>query len=253
MRRAVKAAIALLGLVLICGTWSSARADEWNKKTVVTLSDSMQVPTMVLPAGTYVFKLAESPSNRNIVQVWSADESKLLTTFIAVPNYRLQPTGKTIINFSERPSGEPEAIKEWFYPGDNFGQEFAYPKNEATKLAAANRENVLEVPSYSTQPASNESDLNTMRSEPVATITPAATEVEPQQQNQDTQTPSAQQPATTQTNPQSTTPPQDTQSPSQEKSSELPKTASSLGLIVLLGGLSLAVAFALGIALKRLA
>jgi hypothetical protein len=252
MRRAVKVAISILALVLICSAWSSARADEWNKKTVVTLSDSMQVPTMVLPAGTYVFKLAESPSNRNIVQVWSADESKLLTTFIAVPNYRLQPAGKTIINFSERPSGEPEAIKEWFYPGDNFGQEFAYPKSQATKLAAANKENVLEVPSYSTQPASSESDLDSLRNTHVAEITPAAAEVEPQQQNQDTQSPSTQQPATTQTNPQSTTPAQDTQALSQEKSSELPKTASPLGLITLLGVLSLAVAFAFRVFLKRL-
>ncbi len=255
MLKTAKAAILVLGLILICGTWSNARADEWNKKTVVTFPDSVEVPNMVLPAGTYVFKLAESPSNRNIVQIWSADESKLLTTFIAVPNYRLQPAGKTIINFSERPSGASEAVREWFYPGDNFGQEFVYPKSRATELAATNKESVLEVSSYNTQSPSSETDLNAMRNQSVMAVTPTATEVQPESSTPQTTDTNTQQAAT----PQPTTPAPDTpsttapQAQTQEGTSELPKTASSLGLIVLLGGFSLAVAFALRLVLKHMA
>ncbi len=119
----------------------SVKADEWNKKTVVTFSDPVETPGVhiqgwaVLPAGTYVFKLLNSPSDRHIVQIFSQDETVLYTTVLAIPNYRLRATGKTVITFRERPAGEPEALRAWFYPGDNFGQEFVYPKEKALQLA----------------------------------------------------------------------------------------------------------------------
>ena len=84
------ASVGLLGIALAPG----ARADEWNKKTVMTVSEPIQVPNKVLPAGTYVIKLLDSPSDRHIVQIFNADETKLQTTILAIPNYRIQPTGK---------------------------------------------------------------------------------------------------------------------------------------------------------------
>jgi hypothetical protein len=59
-----------------------------------------------------------------------------MTTILAIPNYRLQPTGKTVFQYWEVPAGEPRALRAWFYPGDNFGQEFAYPKQKAEHIAA---------------------------------------------------------------------------------------------------------------------
>ena len=109
---------------------TGANADTWNKKTVVTFSDSVEIPGQVLPAGTYVFKLANSISDRHIVQIWTGDETQLLATLMTVPDYRPDPPDKTIFEFDERPGDSPMAIHTWFYPGDNMGQEFVYPRSD---------------------------------------------------------------------------------------------------------------------------
>jgi len=123
-----------------------ARADEWNQKTVVTFSGPVEVPGQVLQAGTYVFKLANSNSSRNIVQIFNERENQVFATFLAIPDYRMQASDKTIIRFAERPAGSPEAIKGWFYPGRTHGHEFVYPKNEALALAKANHTPVPAMP-----------------------------------------------------------------------------------------------------------
>ncbi|HEY1755431.1 MAG TPA: hypothetical protein VGG72_08545 [Bryobacteraceae bacterium] len=110
-----------------------ATADEWDKKTTVTFNAPVEVPGTVLPAGTYVFKLLNSPSDRHIVQIYDADEKKLYATILAVPDYRLKPTDKPVLRFEERPSGQPEALEAFFYPGDNFGQQFVYPHKRARR------------------------------------------------------------------------------------------------------------------------
>jgi len=121
-------------LVLLAGATAwlapSARADEWTKQTVLTFNEPVEVPGQVLPAGTYVFKLLDSPSDRTIVQIFNEDQTHLITTTMAIPNYRTEPSGSTVIRFAERPAGSPRALKTWFYPGDNYGIEFVYPKAE---------------------------------------------------------------------------------------------------------------------------
>jgi hypothetical protein len=115
----------------------TAKADVWNKETVLTFSGPVEIPGQVLPAGTYVFKLADSQSNRDIVQVFSEDQTHLLATIIAIPDYRNEPADKTIVTFAERQSGSPQALRSWFYPGDNIGVEFVYSKSEAQPAVAA--------------------------------------------------------------------------------------------------------------------
>ena len=119
----------------------NARADEWDKKTTLTFNEPVQVPGTTLSAGTYVFKLADS-SDRTIVQIWNEDETRLITTILAVADYRANTPDKTIVSFDERPTGQPEALKAWFYPGDNSGVEFIYPKQRATELAQVNQQPV---------------------------------------------------------------------------------------------------------------
>jgi hypothetical protein len=119
-----------------------ARADEYNKKTIVTFSGPVEIPGKVLTPGTYVFKLFDSDSNRDIVQIWNKDETQLIGTVLAIPDYRLNPPSDPIITFEERAQGAPPAIRAWFYPGDNYGYEFVYPKTRATELAAANHKSV---------------------------------------------------------------------------------------------------------------
>jgi hypothetical protein len=106
-----------------------ARADQWDRKTVVTFSDSVEIPGQVLPAGTYVFRLADSPTDRHIVQIWNADETQILATTMAIPNSRSERPDKSIFEFEERARSSPMALKVWFYPGDSTGQEFVYSRS----------------------------------------------------------------------------------------------------------------------------
>src|SRR4249920_1006944 len=137
--------LALAGAVLT----PAARADDWNRKTVVTFSGPVEIPGVhltgwgVLPAGTYVFKILDSQSDRHIVQIFNKDETAIYATILAIPNYRLKATDKTVVTFRERPAGEPEALRAWFYPGRNWGEEFVYPKARAMALAKATNTPVL--------------------------------------------------------------------------------------------------------------
>ena len=135
----------LLGVALIAAAVASpVKADEWNKKTVITVNEPVQMPSccnaehvVVLQPGTYVLALVDSLSDRHIVRVFEKDGKTVVTTILAIPNYRLKPTGKSTFQFWETPAGQPRAMRAWFYPGDNFGQEFAYHKTTSIEIAKA--------------------------------------------------------------------------------------------------------------------
>jgi len=215
-------AITLFGAVLL----PSARADTWNKKTVVTFSQAVEVPGRVLPAGTYTFQLLDSPSDRHIVQIFNADGSQIIATILAINNYRLEPTGDTVMKFNERPGDSPEALRAWFYPGDNFGQEFVYPKVRAIQLAQTTKEIVPAI-------AADTIDENVIKTIPIVAVTPDQKEVEVNTVIQTTPTVAA----------------VETPAPV-PVTEELPQTASSMPLIALLGGLSISLALGLKLFLK---
>ena len=143
--RGVAAAIVCTGVIALWIT-PKAHADAWDKKTIVTINAPVEIPGRVLLPGTYVFKLLNSSSNRNIVQIYDKDEKQLQATLLAVPDYRVMPADKPLIKFEERPSNTPEAIKAWFYPGENTGWEFVYPHDKAVELAKRTHQNVLSMP-----------------------------------------------------------------------------------------------------------
>ncbi|MBV9158474.1 MAG: hypothetical protein JO097_19595 [Acidobacteriaceae bacterium] len=131
-------ALAVTGLGLIGTSFvPKAHADAWDKMTIVTVNEPIIAGNKVLDPGTYVWKLLDSQSNRHIVQIFDKDQQHLQTTILAIPNYRLEPTGKSQFAFWETPNGVPKAVRAWFYPGDNFGQEFPYPKKLVAQLASA--------------------------------------------------------------------------------------------------------------------
>jgi hypothetical protein len=137
--------LALIGTVLMPG----AKAGDWDRKTSITFSSPVEIPGVhltgwgVLPAGTYVFKILDSQSDRHIVQIFNKEETIIYATVLAIPNYRLKATDKTVMTFTERPAGEPEALRAWFYPGRNWGEEFVYPKAKAIELAKSTNTPVL--------------------------------------------------------------------------------------------------------------
>ncbi len=138
-----RSALFLFGAALIAAAVAPpVKADQWDKKTVITINEPVQVPSccndghvVVLQPGTYVLVLVDSLSDRHIVRVFDKDQKIVITTILAIPNYRLQPTGATTFQFWETPAGQPRAMRAWFYPGDNFGQEFAYHKAQSVEIA----------------------------------------------------------------------------------------------------------------------
>jgi hypothetical protein len=136
------------------------RADEFNKKTILTFSGPVQIPGATLAPGTYVFKLADLASNRHVVQVFDKDEKKIYATILAIPDQKLEPSDEPVVLFAERPAGTPQAVKAWFYPGETIGNEFVYPKDQAMKIAKASHTSVLsmaETPATTTDEGRRES------------------------------------------------------------------------------------------------
>ena len=224
----IKATVILaISLGVLGGMSQTVLADEWDQKTIFTFTAPVEVPGQVLPPGTYVFKLADSQSDRNIVQVFSEGEKQLLGTFLAIPNERLRPAGKPIITFDERPVGSPDAVRAWFYPGENYGHQFVYPKPRAVALAESNNAPVPSMPAElannTTTPVETltEPHVEAMRQAPLTAQTPVEGEVEIAQAFVPLDTPTAPPPA------------------------ELPTTGSDLPLIGLAGLLFLGTAGAL--------
>jgi hypothetical protein len=149
-KRLSRALVFAFSITVLCTMFSStASAQNRNKRTSVKFSAPVEIPgvgAQVLPAGTYVFRLLDSQSDRHIVQIFNSDESHVYATILAIPNYRLRATDKTVMTFAERAAGDPPAIRAWFYPGDNSGQEFVYPKKRAVELAKVTKAPVLYIP-----------------------------------------------------------------------------------------------------------
>jgi hypothetical protein len=227
--------IALMGVVLA----PNAKADDWNRKTVITFSGPVEIPGVhlagwgVLPAGTYVFKILNSQSDRHIVQIFSKDELTVYATILAIPNYRLKATDKTVVTFRERPAGRPEALRAWFYPGRNWGEEFVYPKAKAIELAKETNTPVLftsvDIPLEVTESAklADAPIVEELTRAPIRAIQPTGEEVQLAQVV--------------------TPPPAETQVAETHvaMARTLPHTASSLPLIGLFGLLALGSALAL--------
>src|ERR1043166_80769 len=199
----------------LMGTAFSAKADDWNRKTEITFSGPVEIPGVhltgwgVLPAGTYVFKILDSQSDRHIVQIFSKDEKTVYATILAIPNYRLKTTDKTVISFRERPAGQPEALKAWFYPGRQWGEEFVYAKSRAVELAKETNEPVLATPiELAAAP------IEALKTAPIEAVDPKGEPIELAQVVE--APPAAAEPATVAEN-------------------SLPKTASSLPLVGLMG------------------
>jgi hypothetical protein len=208
----------------------AATADDWNRETVITFSGPVEVPgvgAQTLPAGTYVFKIFDSQSDRHIVQIFNQDKTHVFTTILAIPNYRLKSTDKTVITFSERPAGQPEALKAWFYPGRAWGEEFVYAKSRAVELAKETNEPVLTTPiELASAP------IEALKTAPVEAIDPKGERLELTQVVEPPPVVAAE-PVTVAT------------------AETLPKTASPLPFIGLIGLLTIGVGFALSAFSKR--
>ncbi|HEV3278130.1 MAG TPA: hypothetical protein VG860_15035 [Terriglobia bacterium] len=226
---------------LLCSIASpKASADEWDKKTVLTFSGPVQVGKTRLDAGTYVFKLADT-YDRHTVQIFNKNENHLIATIFAIPDYRLEPTDGTVVKFAETAADGSDSsgvlpvagvpIKEWFYPGDNFGQEFKVAPQPVETAAleppppAAEAEPAQPAPAPVTEPPAEQS----------AAAPQPETPPQPQAQPAPAPAQTDQQPA----------------QPAPAPATTLPKTASLVPLLGLVSALSLALAGGLRAFAKR--
>jgi hypothetical protein len=122
---------------------AAALAQPRDQRTYFTFSQAVQIPGADLPAGTYLFRLADTDSNRHIVQVMNEDGSKMIRTIMTIPAQRLDAPEKPEIRFLETPASAPAPIKTWWYPGRTIGHEFIWPREQALKLAARTKQPVL--------------------------------------------------------------------------------------------------------------
>ena len=239
--RAFRVFSALLGLALLMAAClPSARADEWDKATKITFKEPVQVPGKVLQPGTYVFKLLDSTSDRHVVQIFNEDHTQLITTILAIPNQRLEPAGKTILTYDERPADQPMALAAWFYPGDNFGQEFVYPKSEAEQLSKLNKREVPSTNSDEAYPKLQDRSAETAAQNQSPAPQPTAPQATPPPATPSTATAQA--------------PPPESESKNTEVAAnhqnQLPHTASTLPLYGFVGFALLGVAALLRAALR---
>ena len=228
MKRFKFVAIICCLVFMALATTQRVKAQTSNEKSILTFSEPFEVPgvgAQILPAGTYAFTLVDSLSDRNIVRITNVDGTHVYTTILAIANYRLKPTEKTVLTFKERGEGQPEAIKAWFYPGYAWGQEFVYPKKRAIELAKIVDEPVLAMPVEVTT-----THVEVLKNVQLEAIKPTGEEV----------------PVTAVVE----TPPAVV---AQAQPQTLPHTASSLPLYVLVGLLSLCAGFTLLIITKRTA
>ena len=116
LRMTAALALSLISSALV----PELKADDLDKKTRITIDQSIDVQGTVLPPGSYVMKLLGS-SDQRIVEIFNADENHLVVTVLASPVSRLNPTGRSEFRFYDGAAGQPPALREWFYPGDDIG------------------------------------------------------------------------------------------------------------------------------------
>ena len=120
-----------------------AQAQPADYRTYFTFSAPVTLPGITLPAGRYLFRLADPDTSRKVISVLSADGKTSLAMLHTIPNQLPQAPREAEVRFMETPANVPPAIKTWWYPGKSIGYEFIYPRQQALQLAQVTSEPVL--------------------------------------------------------------------------------------------------------------
>jgi hypothetical protein len=254
-----------------------ARADEWNKLTYLTFSGPIQLPGVDnVPAGTYTFRLADAGSSRRVVQVLDKNTGNVYAMFLTMSDHRLTPSAKPVVMFNESPAGSPPAVRAWFYPGETDGYEFVYPKDQAMKIAQQTHQPVLSTADLSPTSESDSERITSLGSAKIGrvdergqysnigadangtsadanAVTAAAPPAAPTVDRQRSASNWSAVGTTGQAGQTTTGDDQATGRQARSGARQLPRTASPLGLVALLSGLSFAGALTVRRLRRRLA
>ena len=121
-------------LVLGMLTALPAAATPFDKRTLFSVSAPFALPGLTLPAGCYMFRLADDIRGRDVVQVLSADGATVYAMFFVLRTPRGEAADKAGILFMETASGLPIAVRSWWYPAESYGYEFVYPQRTAPSV-----------------------------------------------------------------------------------------------------------------------
>lgn len=158
LRSVLRMACAVLLLASVMVT--AAAAQTADKRTLFTFSGPVAIPGKTLPAGQYLFRLADPMTSSKVIEVRSGDGKTPFGYFFSIPTERPDAAVQPEVRFMETAKGMPSAIRSWWYPGDRTGYELVYPKDQARKLAQGISEPVLTTKAETTTAAQTDtSDL----------------------------------------------------------------------------------------------
>jgi LPXTG-motif cell wall-anchored protein len=231
--------------LLACVIETPSTAQTLDKRTLFTFSGPVSMPGVTLPAGKYLFRLANPDSGRNVVQVLNAEGTKPFGMFFAMRAERFEPASTPEVRFMETAAGMPAAIKTWWYPGERTGYEFVYPKEQARRLAQGTSQPVLTTQTQTTTTdQTNTADLtrissagqetNVSADATPAASTPSGTSQQGEVAPSGISIANATIPARINASPVATT-----GQPVQNARATLPRTASMMPVVGVLGGLAL--------------
>lgn len=240
------AACAAITVGLLASAAPQAHAQMRSDKAIYfTFSEPVTLPQVTLPAGRYLFRLADSLVSRTIVQIYSADGSKLHAMLMTIPARRADLPENPEVRFLETAANTPPAIATYWYPGEQSGWEFVYPREQAMSLARASQQPVLTT--------AQDASADEMRSAELARVSPTGERVAV-----DSQTPAPQSAAADRSRtaiaggevandvPVSVTA-QNTSAANNAPRTRLPATASNTPAILFVGLLAFSTAFGLGL------
>jgi hypothetical protein len=236
--------------VFVCLMAATVFAQPFDKRTLFSFSAPVALPGVTLPAGQYLFRLADPHGTNKVVQVLNADGTKPYGLFFTIPAERFEPAATPEVRFIETAAGTPAAIRTWWYPGQRTGYEFIYPKEQARRLAMGGGSPVLTTQAQTTATEqTNTSELTRVGSsgqetQVSATTAPAAST--PTGGTQEGQIASSSISIATPTVPAvasagGAVPPNQTASTSRART-ELPRTASQAPLVAMVGTVALTTA-----------
>jgi hypothetical protein len=122
-----------------------------GEQAFFTLTEPMDVGGTILPAGDYQIKTVPALANRNLLQVWSGDQTTLFTTLLTVPHHegnQVEEIPESRYLYYPASDSHIRALRTWFdgnTPGSG-GHDIVYPRQRAMELAALAKEPVVAVP-----------------------------------------------------------------------------------------------------------
>ena len=128
--------IVAFAVILSVGLFPSpARADSGTQGVQFKVNQPVEIPGRVLDPGTYNIRLLRFGGQ--VAGIWNADGTKFYGAVETTPMFRMRGLGKVRVDLAKSGYDAPERVKDWFYPGSEYGYRLVYPSTKEMHLAQA--------------------------------------------------------------------------------------------------------------------